>query len=205
VTTPDPRAVAAQVYLDWPYVACCGGCGTRLHCALDHVADVAHATHARVERDVHDLARAVATLADEADALRAQLADALARADAAEAQAAALAGAVGEVGDLIAEHGCSCDCDCTHTTGEHTSECDPCLACRASDVVSPLLRGAHGGYVRASVVREYVRAVDAYEAAGAAFSGRPSAATRATECEAAADLAAKRTALDAALAAAGST
>ena len=81
------------------------------------------------------------------------LAAAVARAAAAEARHAALAGAVREVGDLIAEHGCSCDCDCAHTTGEHTSACDPCLACRASDVVSPLLRGAAPDVVRAGVVR----------------------------------------------------
>ena len=86
------------------------------------------------------------------------LAAAVARAAAAEARHAALAGAVREVGDLIAEHGCSCDCDCAHTTGEHTSACDPCLACRASDVVSPLLRGAAPDVVRAGVVRAYLTA-----------------------------------------------
>lgn len=95
------------------------------------------------------------------------LAAAVARAAAAEARHAALAGAVREVGDLIAEHGCSCDCDCAHTTGEHTSACDPCLACRASDVVSPLLRGAPADVVRAGVVAEYVAAVEAHRLAGA--------------------------------------
>lgn len=47
-----------QSTLDHPYVACCGGCGTRLYCALDH-DDSTHGVHGRVRRDVHDLAAAL--------------------------------------------------------------------------------------------------------------------------------------------------
>ena len=72
---------------------------------------------------------------------------------------ATLAAAVRSIGDLIATHGCSCDCDCAHTTGEHISECDPCLACRMSDVVSPLLSAAPAPTtVPAALVRAYLAA-----------------------------------------------
>ena len=97
----------------------------------------------------------------------AQVAQAIAERDAAVAQRDALAGAVRTVGSLIADNGCDCDCGCAFSDGEHTSECDPCLAClacRVSNVVSPVrgtaLDAAPSGFVRADVVRAYVAAVD---------------------------------------------
>lgn len=107
-------------------------------------------------------ARAALTLAAEREA------DAVAERDTARSALDGLAAAVRSIGDLIATHGCSCDCDCAHTTGEHISECDPCLACRMSDVVSPLLDDAPApSMVPAALVREYLAASDRYEAAWA--------------------------------------
>ena len=125
--------------------------------------DVVDAAGNLIADDVGDDAPLIAAAPDLARALVA----AAARIAAAEARRDALAEAVRDVGNLIAEHGCSCDCDCTHTTGEHTGACNPCLACRASDVVSPILRGAPADVVRASVVAEYVAAVEAHRLAGA--------------------------------------
>lgn len=62
----------------------------------------------------------------------------LAERDAAIAARDALAGAVRSVGDLIADNGCGCDCGCAFSDGEHSSECDPCLACRVNNIVSPV-------------------------------------------------------------------
>lgn len=67
---PDGERVATarvRAMLDYPYVACCGGCGTRLYCSHD-IDDSAHGIHGRVQRDVHDLA---ADLLDAREALAA--------------------------------------------------------------------------------------------------------------------------------------
>jgi hypothetical protein len=61
---PLDAAAKAQSLLDHPCVACCGDCGSRLFCALDDRDDGSHAVHSRVQRDVHDLARDVLSLAD---------------------------------------------------------------------------------------------------------------------------------------------
>ena len=133
------------------------------------------------------------------------VADALRKLDAlraAEARRDALAAAVRDVGNLIAEHGCSCDCDCTHTTGEHTSACDPCLACRASDVVSPLLSGCAADVVRARVVRAYLDADREWQRSRVRFiESIDAAAVERTE-RLRVERETKRAALDAALAAA---
>ena len=99
-----------------------------------------------------------------------------ARVTAAEAAHAALAGAVREyIAGIV----------------RHTSAYDQLSVEKERRRLDALLRGAPGGVVRASVVAEYVRAVDQL------------AATRAddTTPEMRGDLATKRTALDAALAA----
>lgn len=121
----------------------------------------------------------------ERDALRAER-------DASQAAHAALAGAVGE------ERAAREECEGTRGDFSLMGE-DYDIAVEAAerrhreavDRLDALLRGAPGGYVRASAVAEYVRAVDVL------------AATRAddTTPEMRGDLTTKRTALDAALAA----
>lgn len=44
-----------------------------------------------------------------------------------------LADAFMALGGLLEANGC--DCDCGHHPDEHDDECEPCFACRVSDVV----------------------------------------------------------------------
>ena len=93
-TDLDAAVTEAQRAIDYPYVACCADCGTRLYCAHD-TDDTGHDVHGRAQRDVHDLARQVLSLAA---ALRTERA---AR-EAAEAEAESLAADVAAAVDAAA-------------------------------------------------------------------------------------------------------